>query len=136
MLVHPLARTPSRGTPDSAGLDLTAVEGGVVPVGGSLLVPTGVKMAIRSGLYGRVAARSGLAIKHGIQVGAGVIDADYRGEVCVQLWNLGSAPFEFQAGTRIAQLVIERISTAPVEVVSSLDDTVRGDAGFGSTGSS
>lgn len=135
VLVDPLARVPFRGTPDSAGLDLSSVEKGEVPPKGSALVRTGLKMAIKTGLYGRVAARSGAAIRHGIQVGAGVIDADYRGEVCVQLLNLGTEPFLYDVGTRIAQLVIERISTQDAVVVGSIDDdTIRGDAGFGSTG--
>lgn len=85
-------------------------------------------------LDGRVAPRSGLAVKHSIHTGAGVIDADYRGEVKVILFNLGDSDFEIKEGDRIAQLILERIYTPEVKVVAVLDATVRGAGGFGSTG--
>jgi len=91
-------------------------------------------MAIPVGCYGRIAPRSGLAFKSSIDVGAGVIDPDYRGEVKVLLFNLGNCDFKAEAGTRIAQLIIERCETPPVVEVDSLDDTERGAGGFGSTG--
>ena len=83
---------------------------------------------------GRVAPRSGLASKHSIATGAGVIDADYRGPVKVLLFNHGEADFEVKEGDRIAQLVLERIFTPDVVEVAELDATVRGAGGFGSTG--
>jgi dUTP pyrophosphatase len=83
---------------------------------------------------GRVAPRSGLAAKHSIDTGAGVIDADYRGEVKVILFNLGDTDFSIKEGDRIAQLVIERIYTPEVVVVEKLEESVRGAGGFGSTG--
>ncbi len=83
---------------------------------------------------GRVAPRSGLASKHMIDTGAGVIDADYRGHVRVLLFNHGEAEFKVAAGERIAQLVLERICTPEVEEVEELEESVRGEGGFGSTG--
>jgi dUTP pyrophosphatase len=88
----------------------------------------------RSPVDGRVAPRSGLAAKHSIDVGAGVIDYDYRGPVKVILFNLSDADFAIKQGDRIAQLVLERIHTPDVVVVEKLADTVRGAGGFGSTG--
>jgi dUTP pyrophosphatase len=82
----------------------------------------------------RVAPRSGLAVKHGIATGAGVVDEDYRGEVRVLLFNHGDADFEIQAGDRIAQMVLERIVTPEVKVMEELEESVRGAGGFGSTG--
>jgi len=94
-------------------------------------------MAIPEGFYGRIAPRSGLAVKKSINVGAGVIDPDYRGEVRVLLFNLGDADFVVEAGDRIAQLILEQCATPPVVEVDSLDETLRSDGyngGFGSTG--
>ncbi|OQV10261.1 hypothetical protein CLAIMM_14286 [Cladophialophora immunda] len=86
------------------------------------------------GTYGRVAPRSGLAAKHFIDTGAGVIDADYRGEVKVLLFNHGEADFQVNKGDRIAQLVLERIYTPEIVEVENLEESVRGAGGFGSTG--
>lgn len=83
---------------------------------------------------GRIAPRSGLAVKHFIDTGAGVIDSDYRGEVKVLLFNHSEVDFEVKEGDRIAQLVIERIYTPEVVVVEELEESVRGAGGFGSTG--
>ena len=83
---------------------------------------------------GRVAPRSGLAVKHSIHTGAGVIDADYRGEVRVVLFNFSDIDFEVKEGDRIAQLILERIYTPEIEVVPVLEETIRGVGGFGSTG--
>ena len=86
------------------------------------------------GTYGRIAPRSGLAAKHGVDVGAGVIDADYRGEVKILLINHSDVKFDIKKGDRIAQLVLERISLAELNEVSELEETQRGQKGFGSTG--
>jgi dUTP pyrophosphatase len=145
---------PKRGSSQAAGYDLYADQAGTVPEcqyleqfagrdcnnngiikrTGSYLVSTGIAVKIPIGYYGRVASRSGLAVKNGLEVGAGVIDSDYRGEVKVLLRNLGSQPFEFKSGDRIAQLIIEKIETPDVEEVTDLDVTDRGAGGFGSTG--
>ncbi|KAJ0025575.1 hypothetical protein Pint_08938 [Pistacia integerrima] len=105
-----------------------------VPARGKALVPTDLSIAIPEGTYARVAPRSGLAWKHSMDVGAGVIDADYRGPVGVILFNHSDVDFEVKAGDRIAQLIIEKIMTPDVLVVEDLDSTLRGEGGFGSTG--
>ena len=99
-----------------------------------MLVHTDLAVAIPHGYYGRVAPRSGLALKKHIDVGAGVIDSDYRGPLGVVLFNHGEADFEVQPGDRIAQLIITAIATPEVVAVENLDDTERGAGGFGSTG--
>ena len=107
---------------------------GVVPARGKAMFKTDIAVAVPTGTYGRVAPRSGLALKHGIDVGAGVIDEDYRGNVGVILFNHSDVDFPVAAGDRVAQLVLERIETPLVEVCEDLTETVRGDGGFGSTG--
>merc|ERR1711970_1305499 len=131
------AVTPVRGSKFSAGLDLSSAEQKSIPAGGRALVKTDLQVAIPDGCYGRIAPRSGLAYKKGIDVGAGVIDADYRGNVGVLLFNLdfmNQEVFEVKKGDRIAQLVIERIEMLDLEECDSLNETKRGDGGFGSTG--
>jgi deoxyuridine 5'-triphosphate nucleotidohydrolase len=118
----------------SAGYDLSSCEALTIGAGKTALVKTGLQIACPAGTYGRVAPRSGLALKHSIDVGAGVIDADYRGEVGVILFNFGSNDFEIKEGDRIAQLVLEKICLADVAEVDDLEETLRGEGGFGSTG--
>lgn len=125
---------PVRKTALAAGYDLSSCEAKTIPPKGTALVKTGLIMACPEGTYGRVAPRSGLALKHSIDVGAGVIDADYRGEVGVILFNFGTKDFEIKEGDRIAQLVLEKIELSEVLEVQELDETVRGEGGFGSTG--
>ena len=102
---------------------------------GRALVGTGIALSIPDGLYGRVAPRSGLAVKHCINVGAGVIDPDYTGEVKVVLFNHGTEDFEIKKGDRIAQLILEKCETPMIKEIGLLEETLRGDGGFGSTGS-
>ena len=128
------ARLPRRGTPWSAGADLHCLEGFTISPGERRLVPTGISVEIPPGHYGRVAPRSGLAVRHGIDTLAGVVDADYRGEVGVLLINLGEAAVEFGAGERIAQLIVERAMECDFEWAAELEETIRGEGGFGSTG--
>ena len=128
------ATVPSRGTPGAAGYDLSSAESCVVPARGRALVKTDIAVAIPAGTYARVAPRSGLAFKHGIDVMAGVIDEDYRGAVGVILYNTSDVPFQISIGDRVAQLILEKIETPEVHVVDELDETDRGGAGFGSTG--
>ena len=125
---------PTRGSEWSAGFDLSSAKNCVIPPGGRAVVPTDLAIACPAGTYGRIAPRSGLAVKKGIDVGAGVVDADYRGPVGVVLFNLGQEDFEVKEGDRIAQLVLEKVVMSPIEVVEQLDETVRGSGGFGSTG--
>lgn len=130
------AKVPTRGSVLAAGYDLYSAEEAVIPAQGQGLVATDISVIVPEGTYGRVAPRSGLAVKHGISTGAGVIDADYRGEVKVVLFNHSQKDFEIKAGDRIAQLVLERIVNAEIAVISKeeLDNTDRGEGGFGSTG--
>ena len=95
---------------------------------------TGICATIPTGCYGRIAPRSGLAVKYGIHVGAGVIDPDYTGELKVCLFNLGSVPFEIKQGERIAQLILEKCLTPLIQEVDELKKTMRANRGFGSTG--
>ena len=125
---------PTKGSEQAAGYDLYSIEEKVIPAGGKELVGTGISMAIPIGNYGRVAPRSGLAVKNFIDVGAGVIDADYRGEVKVLLFNFAPTEFKVNVGDRIAQLIIEKYTKTEVEEVVDLDQTERGEGGFGSTG--
>ena len=135
--VHAAAVAPARGSAHAAGFDLGSVAALVIGPGRRAVVHTGIAMALPPGTYGRVAPRSGLAVSHGIDVGAGVVDCDYRGEVCVVLFNHGDAPFAIVPGDRVAQLIVTPfVSPAVVVVADGIDlgDTVRGDAGFGSSG--
>jgi len=128
------AKIPLRATAGSAGYDLFADEATVVPARARQLIKTGLLLNIGAGRYGRIAPRSGLAFKQGIDVLAGVIDADYRGEVGVILVNHSDTPFGVSVGDRIAQLVLERIDTPPVHEVDDVGTSSRGQRGLGSTG--
>lgn len=132
-LVHPDARAPVRMSAGAAGYDLCACENAVVPARGIARISTGVCIAIPTDTYARIAPRSGLACK-GIDVGAGVVDSDYRAPICVILYNHTDTDMSFKVGDRIAQLILEVIKTPPVEIVPALDITERGEGGFGSTG--
>eukprot|EP00898_Chlorokybus_atmophyticus_P001457 jgi/Chlat1/2311/Chrsp17S02603 len=128
------ATLPSRGSAHAAGYDLHSAAECVVPARGKALVPTDIAIAIPADTYARIAPRSGLAWKHSIATGAGVVDADYRGPVGVILFNHSDADFAVKPGDRVAQLILERIVTPEVLEVDQLADTVRGAGGFGSTG--
>ena len=128
------ATLPTRGSTAAAGLDLYSIEAVSLAPGERRLVRTGLAVAIPDGYYGRVAPRSGLATKKGINVLAGVIDADYRGEIQCLLHNTGTEAAELPAQTKICQLIIEKIITPDAVWADSLADTMRGDGGFGSTG--
>lgn len=127
---------PVRGSTGAAGYDLTSTESHVILPGHRAVVGTGLAIEVPPGTYGRVAPRSGLAVKSGIQVGAGVVDSDYRGEVKVVLFNQdNSKTYTVKPGYRIAQLVLEKIECPEVEEIKDeLDSTERGHGGFGSTG--
>jgi dUTP pyrophosphatase len=134
MRLHPQARLPTRGSLYSAGLDLYSIESLWIAAHGRATVRTGLSVAIPHRFYGRVAPRSGLAVKHGLDVLAGVIDSDYRGEIVCALINHGDEPFEIETGMRIAQLIIESITTPTPIWSEDLKETERGSGGFGSTG--
>ena len=133
IMLSPGAIAPTRGSAGAAGYDLYANEDMTIVNTEFTLVNTGVSVAIPSGYYGRIAPRSGLAAKHGVIIGGGVIDKDYRGELKV-LMSCLQGLYEVSRGERIAQLILEKITTPELEIVTSLDDTDRGSDGFGSTG--
>ncbi len=129
------AKLPTRGSESSAGLDLYASKQFLIPAHGFIGVSTGIAVAIPEGYYGRIAPRSGLAAKFGIDTLAGVIDSDYRGELICLLSNHGDKDFQINIGDRIAQLLIEKIITpTPLFIEGELPTTSRGEGGFGSTG--
>jgi dUTP pyrophosphatase len=155
--IHPDAKIPTCGTDQAAGLDLYAIEDVLIPPCecpnglltedvviedhidvpvrvGQADVRTGLSLAVPIGFYGKNESRSGLSFKNGIEVGAGVIDADYRGELKVKLYNFTEEPYLVRAGDRIAQLVVNTYLVCDPEEVDELDETERGEGGFGSTG--
>ncbi len=127
---------PSYASERAAGLDVVAAEDLTLAPGARKAVATGFAIAIPEGFEVQVRPRSGLALKHGVTClnTPGTIDADYRGEVKVILANLGLEPFAVQRGERIAQLVPAPVLQARFDEVAALDETIRGEGGFGSTG--
>ena len=117
----------------AAGHDIYMLRDGTIPAERQMLVETGTAIGLPKGTYGRLAARSGLASKQGIAVGGGVIDADYTREVKVILRNHSSIDYEFKAGDRITQLIVERIQTSEAITVEELVKTALGKKGFGSS---
>ncbi|VVT57228.1 uncharacterized protein SAPINGB_P005598 [Magnusiomyces paraingens] len=133
-LLSEYARAPLRGSASAAGYDIFSSEAKTLPAKGWGIVETDISIAIPEDTYARIAPRSGLAAKHGIDTGAGVIDADYRGPLKVVLFNHSNVDYEIARGDRIAQLILEIIRTPEIQVVESLPETQRGAGGFGSTG--
>ena len=138
-LVRKGAQVPSRATDGSAGYDLRACidEPVTIKAHSRALIPSGVAIALGgSGYVAVVCARSGLAIKRGISLsnGVGIIDSDYRGEICVGLVNLSDEDYTIEPGERIAQLLIMPVFTPKLCVCDELDESERGAGGFGSTG--
>ena len=125
---------PEYASAGAAGADLRASEPVEIAPGGRAAVPTAVRLQIPPGHVGLVWPRSGLAVRHGIDTMAGVIDSDYRGEVRVVLVNHGEEPFRVARGDRIAQLLVQRVERAAFAAAASVDETNRGEGGFGSTG--
>jgi dUTP pyrophosphatase len=138
-LLHSKAQVPTYGSEEAAGADLYAAfdeDKLYVLPGERVLVPTGIAIELQPGTEAQVRPRSGLAAKHGITVlnTPGTVDSDYRGEIKVILFNTSLQAFEITSGDRIAQLVIAPVIRGVFEVAESLDDTSRGEGGFGSTG--
>ena len=134
VLLSPEACVPSKGTPSSAGYDLYSVANQEVPPNGQAVVSVGLALEIKPGWYGRIAPRSGLALK-GLSVGADVIDPDYQGEIKVVLFNHSPEPFRILRRMRVAQLLIEKVVDPKIEEVKGFKrKTVRGGKGFRSTG--
>lgn len=143
-LLSARARIPTRMTDGSAGYDLYAATDAVIPAAatsatgavdvGRCLVPLGFAIELPVGTVGRIASRSGLSVEFNLEVGAGWIDSDFRGEVKVELKNLGSADYEVATGDRVAQLIILLTAETKLVPVDQLESTSRGTSGFGSTG--
>lgn len=132
-LLHDKAKAPTRATEGAAGFDLYCCEHATLYPGVHAVLGTGVAMAIPPRHVGLIWPRSGMAARHGVDTLAGVVDSDYRGEVRVSLINHGDRPVELKPGDRIAQIIFQQhLSWA--DVVDELDETERGDGGFGSTG--
>lgn len=129
---------PAYATPGSAGMDLRADNEAdiVIPPLGRAIVPTGIRIQLPVGYEAQIRPRSGLAAKSGVTVlnSPGTIDSDYRGEICAILVNLSDQPFTVRRGERICQMVIARHETAELVPADSLDDSERGEGGFGHTG--
>ena len=131
--VSPEAVLPTRAHPDDAGLDLYNLDDVLLEAGAGKVVKTGIALALPAGHVGLVADRSSLG-KKGIKTAGGVIDAGYRGEIHIVLWNISPESIQLKRGERIAQLLILPVATPAVQEVSSLNETSRGVNGFGSTG--
>ena len=134
VLDHPEAIMPTRATDGSAGYDLYSVEKVTLWPNERKTISTGLRLTTPGGTYLRVAPRSGLAHKKGIHVMGGVIDHDYTGLLGVILYNTHDRPMTFEVGDRIAQGIFERYETPELEEVASLDETLRGEGGYGSSG--
>ncbi|NTV23035.1 MAG: dUTP diphosphatase [Nanoarchaeota archaeon] len=132
--MHADMTTPSYAHPGDAGIDLRSAIECVISPGETKLVPTGVKVAIPQGFVGLVWDKSGYAAKSSIHCLAGVIDAGYRGEIQIVVKNLGKDNFEVKRDMKISQLLIQPVVSAMLKEVADLDDTSRGEGGFGSTG--
>jgi dUTP pyrophosphatase len=138
------AQLPTQMTVGSAGLDLYAAKETIIPASqvnkegfvdiGRATVSTGIAVEIPLGMVGRVGSRSGLSVKHNLEVGAGWIDSDYRGEILVELKNFSAHPFLVNPGERVAQLVLLKLGEYILTEVEELNPTRRGAGGFGSTG--
>lgn len=132
--LNPSAVIPVQANNSDAGYDLFSIENAVLKPLERKLLKTGIAIEIPHGFYGRIAPRSGLAFKHGIDVLAGVVDSGYRGEIGVILINFGVAEVSFMPGDRIAQLIIETCHYPNIVQSDELQDSNRKDKGFGSTG--
>ena len=131
--IHPDAKLPIYGHPGDAGLDLFSVADRELAPGEVFAVPTGVQIAVPPGHVGLVWDKSGISLK-GVHRLAGVIDAGYRGEIQVVMINLGGTPFAIRKGMKIAQMLVQPVTSVTVVESDALDDTSRGEGGFGSTG--
>ena len=132
--LDPEAKIPERAHASDAGLDLFTLEGGIIERYGTIVLHTGIAMAIPDGYVGLIWDKSGLAAKHGLTCLGGVIDAGYRGEIMIKLANLGTEAYTITKHQKVAQMLIQEVQVPVVEEVEDLDDTERGAAGFGSTG--
>ena len=133
-LAHPEAIIPKQATTKAAGYDLYSVDTAIIQPGCMTQFHTGVHLQFPRNTYGRIASRSGLAIKYGITTEGGVIDPDYTGEIIVILQNTSKNAYTVTSGDRIAQLILEKFVSPPTQEVLQINNTERGNNGFGSTG--
>jgi dUTP pyrophosphatase len=132
---HPDAKLPHRAHDSDSGYDVYSVEEVIVPGSGSVVVPVGLTLAyITPGYWFRVEPRSGLGFKHNLQPHLGIIDNGYRGDLGIKLYNFSNVNIHLNKGSRIAQLVLYPHITATISEADKIDDTERGEDGFGSTG--
>lgn len=132
--LSPQAITPKYNHPDDAGMDFFALDIVVIQPNERKIIPTGIALAIPKGFVGLIWDKSGIAAKHGLKTMAGVIDAGYRGEIKILIHNLSSQAYTVEAGAKIAQMLIQPVEQKEIKEVKELDDTSRGEGGFGSTG--
>ncbi len=128
------AEVPFYAHDGDAGLDLYAIQDVTVVPGARVMVPTGIAMAIPKGYVGLVWDKSGLSMRNGLKTLGGVIDSGYRGEIMVGIANISNEEYTIEKGHKVAQLLIQKVEHAEIEEVAELDNTVRGEGGFGSTG--
>lgn len=132
--LDPGAFTPTRAHKTDAGLDLRTPKTRVVPPNSSVVINTGIHIELPHGCYGKIESKSGLNVKHDIVSCGGVIDEGYTGAIVVKLYNFGDEMYTFNEGDKVAQLIIQPYSAPDMELVDCLEDTERGDSGFGSSG--
>ena len=133
-LLHEDAKLPTQGSDESAGLDLHTIESVIIPPKHRALLSTGIAMSMPKGYVGLIWPRSKLAAKMGIDVLAGVVDSDYRGEIMISLLNTGFNSVEIKSGDKVAQMIIQKhYSDMQINIVDDLDNTMRGKAGVNST---
>ena len=128
------AKLPSYAHPGDAGMDIYSCEERTLLPQEQALISTGIAMEIPDGYVGLVWDKSGLSTKHGLKTLAGVIDAGYRGEISIALANVGSGPYTFKKGEKIAQMLIQKVEHPQFQEVDELSESSRGTGGFGSTG--
>lgn len=132
--LHSDAKLPAFAHDTDAGMDLCTTEEITIAPGESAAFPTGLAFAIPVGYVGLIWDKSGVAIKRNVKTKAGVIDAGYRGEVMVGVFNIGTEPQTFEVGDKVAQMLIQKIEQPNIVEVNELDETARGEGAFGSTG--
>ena len=132
--LFPDAKLPGYAHPDDAGMDLFSNENIIISPQERKTISTGISMAIPLGYAGLIWDKSGIAHNHGLKTMGGVIDSNYRGEIKVVIHNLSDKPYTFEKGTKIAQMLIQPVEQKKMIVVEELDDTSRGEKGFGSSG--
>lgn len=137
-LTNKEAKMPVKGSEYAAGYDLFSNENVKIPAWKKAVINTNIQIHMPPGVYGRIASRSGLSVKNDLEVGAGVIDADYRGDIKVVLRNFSDTDYNVKQGDKIAQLILESYYSAKIKKISNINDifgsTNRGSGGFGSTG--